>query len=80
MLVVMESTVNPCVTEEDVQPILENTGLKAGADFDLAHCPERINPGDPKWHVGNIPRVIGATTKRAAGAQKHSMRAFWMRL
>lgn len=70
MLVVMESTVNPCVTEEDVQPILENTGLKAGADFDLAHCPERINPGDPKWHVGNIPRVIGATTKEGCRRAK----------
>jgi nucleotide sugar dehydrogenase len=26
----------------------------------LAHCPERVNPGDPKWTVANIPRVIGA--------------------
>lgn len=70
MLVVMESTVNPCVTEEDVQPILEATGLKAGIDFDIAHCPERINPGDPKWHVGNIPRVIGATTKEGCKRAK----------
>ena len=39
-------------------------------DFDVAHCPERINPGDPKWNVYNIPRNIGSTntkvTKRLA--------------
>lgn len=70
MLVIMESTVNPCVTDEDVQPILESTGLKAGIDFNLAHCPERINPGDPHWHVGNIPRVIGATTKEGCKRAK----------
>jgi len=65
-LIVIESTINPGVCEEVVLPILEATGLRAGKDFDLAHCPERINPGDPKWNVGNIPRCVGATTKRGA--------------
>ncbi len=67
-LIILESTVNPGVSEEVVLPILEKTGLKAGRDFDLAHCPERINPGDPTWHVGNIPRCVGATT--AVGAKR----------
>ncbi len=70
-VVVIESTINPGVCEEVVIPILENrTGLKVGIDFDVAHCPERINPGDPKWNVYNIPRNIGSTntkvTKRLA--------------
>lgn len=61
-LVVIESTINPGVCEEIVVPTLEeNTNLKVGTDLYLAHCPERINPGDPKWHVGNIPRVVGAS-------------------
>jgi len=63
-LVIMESTVNPGVCEEVMLPILEKSGLKAGRDFDLAHCPERINPGDPKWNVRNIPRCVGALTKK----------------
>jgi len=25
-----------------------------GKDVFIAHCPERINPGDPKWNVANI--------------------------
>ena len=65
--VIIESTINPGVCEEEVLPVLEEvSGLKAGKDFELAHCPERINPGDPRWSVYNIPRNIGATTKKGA--------------
>lgn len=61
-LVILESTVNPGVCENVVLPILEKkSGLRAGVDFYLAHCPERINPGDKKWNVENINRVVGAT-------------------
>ncbi len=74
-LIILESTVNPGVCEEVVLPILEKTGKKVGRDFELAHCPERINPGDPVWHVGNIPRCVGATSikgaKRAAAFYRH---------
>lgn len=59
-LIILESTVNPGVTEEHVIPLLEqHSDLKAGIDFKVAYCPERINPGDEQWHVGNIPRVVG---------------------
>lgn len=58
-LVVIESTVNPGACEEIVLPILEKSGYTVERDFYLAHCPERINPGDSKWEVGSIPRVIG---------------------
>lgn len=59
-LVVLESTVNPGVSEEVVRPIFEKAGFAVGKDIYLAHCPERINPGDPKWNVTNIPRVVGS--------------------
>lgn len=65
-LVIIESTINPGVCEEIVLPILEReTGLRCGHDFFLAHCPERINPGDETWHVGNIPRVIGGNDPKS---------------
>ncbi len=60
--VIIESTINPGVCEEVVLPVLEASGLGGGRDFELAHCPERINPGDAKWNVYNIPRNIGALT------------------
>ncbi|PIR73492.1 MAG: hypothetical protein COU40_02010 [Candidatus Moranbacteria bacterium CG10_big_fil_rev_8_21_14_0_10_35_21] len=59
-LVVLESTVNPGVSEEVVKPIFEKAGYEIGKDVFLAHCPERINPGDKKWNVTNIPRVVGS--------------------
>ena len=62
---VLESTVNPGTCEEIVLPILEKENdLKAGRDFNIAHCPERINPGDPKWNTKNINRNIGSLNKR----------------
>ena len=67
-LIVIESTVNPGACEKVVLPILEKSGLTAGKDFDIAHCPERINPGSEEWTVKKIPRVVGATTPR--GLQK----------
>lgn len=58
---VLESTVNPGTCEEIVIPILEEISkLKAGKDFNVAHCPERINPGDTKWNIHNINRNIGS--------------------
>ncbi len=63
-LVVLESTVNPGVSEEIIRPIFEKHGHVVGTDVFLAHCPERINPGDEKWNVTNIPRVVGSFDKK----------------
>lgn len=60
-LVIIESTINPGVCEEVLIPILESrSGLTVGSDFFFAHCPERINPGDERFKLSSITRVIGA--------------------
>lgn len=65
-LLIIESTVNPGVCDELIIPSIEKeTKHVVGKSIYLAHCPERINPGDPKWHVGNINRVVGADSKTA---------------
>ena len=61
-LVVIESTIFPGTTEDIVLPILK----KSGVNFHLAHCPERIDPGNKKWNVRNLPRVVGGITKESA--------------
>jgi len=58
-LVVLESTTYPGTTEEVVLPILSKSGLKPGEDFFLAFSPERIDPGNKKYHIGDIPKVVG---------------------
>lgn len=60
-LLVIESTINPGVCDEVIIPLIESeTDHSVGRTIFLAHCPERINPGDPKWNVQNIDRVVGA--------------------
>lgn len=59
-LVVLESTVNPGVSEEIVAPLFQAAGFKIGRDVFIAHCPERIDPGNAKWNVTNLPRVVGS--------------------
>ncbi len=68
-LVVVESTVYPGTLRHVVQPIFERHGLHSGKDIFLAHCPERIDPGNKKWRLENIPRVFAALDKegRAKG-------------
>lgn len=63
-LVVLESTVNPGVSEEIVAPIFERARFKIGQDVFIAHCPERIDPGNAKWNVTNLPRVVGSFDKK----------------
>jgi UDP-N-acetyl-D-glucosamine dehydrogenase len=69
-LVVLESTTYPGTTRECVQPLLEQSGLKAGDDFHLAFSPERVDPGRSDWTTRNTPKVVGgltpACTERAA--------------
>lgn len=59
-LIVLESTVNPGVSEEIIKPLFEAAGYVVGQDVFLAHCPERVNPGDKTWNVSNLPRVVGS--------------------
>ncbi|MCD6413264.1 MAG: nucleotide sugar dehydrogenase [Elusimicrobia bacterium] len=70
--VILESTTYPGTTAEVVAPILEKRGksggksvYKAGRDFYLAFSPERIDPGNPVWHLENTPKVIGGINKKS---------------
>jgi UDP-N-acetyl-D-glucosamine dehydrogenase len=58
-LIVLESTTYPGTTEEVILPILESGGLKCNKDFYLAFSPERIDPGNKKYSLNIIPKVIG---------------------
>jgi dTDP-alpha-D-glucose dehydrogenase len=68
-LVILKSTVPPDTTENLVQPILEETsGLRAGVDFGLAFCPERLAEGQAIRELTSIPVVVGAVDERSARA------------
>ncbi|MEK6869670.1 MAG: nucleotide sugar dehydrogenase, partial [Nanoarchaeota archaeon] len=65
-LVIIESTIFPGTIEDIVMPILK----KSNVNFFLAHCPERIDPGNRKFTIRDLPRVVAGidkeSTKKAA--------------
>ncbi len=61
-LVILESTIHPGTCEELVLPLFDPK--VCGREFYLAHCHERIDPGNHKWNVTNIPRVVGGITDK----------------
>src|SRR3989338_3690890 len=66
-LFIVESTIYPGTVEEVVVPVLKKHGHEPEKnDVFVAHCPERIDPGNKKWVIENLPRVVGGITKEAA--------------
>jgi UDP-N-acetyl-D-glucosamine dehydrogenase len=63
LLVMLESTTYPGTTDELLLPKLSASGLQVGKDFFLCFSPERVDPGNPKFHTANIPKVVGGITK-----------------
>ena len=61
-LVVLESTTYPGTTEDEVQPVLETSGLRVGREFALAFSPERVDPGNKTFNIRNTPKVVGGVT------------------
>jgi UDP-N-acetyl-D-glucosamine dehydrogenase len=61
-LVILESTTYPGTTDELVLPMLERPGLKVGEQFFLCFSPERVDPGNARFHTANIPKVVGGIT------------------
>jgi UDP-N-acetyl-D-glucosamine dehydrogenase len=61
-LIILGSTTYPGTTHDLFIPTLEETGLKVGEDFALAFAPERIDPGNTKFKVRDVPKVVGGET------------------
>jgi UDP-N-acetyl-D-glucosamine dehydrogenase len=58
-LVIVESTSFPGTTTDIFQPLLERNGKRPEKDFALVYSPERIDYGNAKFGVRNIPKVVG---------------------
>jgi len=75
-LVILEATSPPRTTTDVVAPILERSGLQAGADFYLAYSPERVLPGQILRELIENTRVIGGVTPQSAQAGRILYSAF----
>ncbi len=76
-LVILESTVPPGTTGGLVRETLEATsGLSVGDDFGLAHCPERVLPGEIMREIIENDRIVGASDKRSRDSAAALYRSF----
>lgn len=64
-LIILESTTYPGTTEEVILPLLEKNKLKHNKDFYLSFSPERIDPGNKKYPVHKIPKIVGGLSPEA---------------
>ena len=65
-LVIIESTIPPLTTRNVIKPIIENkTDFIVGEDIFLAHCPERILPGNVYHEIIHNSRVIGGINEKS---------------
>ena len=61
-IVSLESTTYPGTTDDLLRPIIERSGLEVGKDIFLVFSPEREDPGNVTFSIGNIPKVCGGVT------------------
>jgi UDP-N-acetyl-D-glucosamine dehydrogenase len=67
-IIILESTTYPGTTRDLMLPILEKSGMKVGVDFFLCFSPERVDPGNERWHTKNTPKVLGGITSACKDA------------
>lgn len=65
-VVIVESTIAPTSTDAVLAPIFESAGFAVGKDLFLAHCPERVFPGNMLYELVHNNRVIGGVTPECA--------------
>jgi len=71
MLIILESTVGPGITESLVKETLEiSSGLKAGKNFGLAYSPVRASVGRVLQDIINYPRILAAIDRQSLTAAK----------
>lgn len=75
-LVVLESTSPPGTCEKLIAPILAKSKLTIGTDVFLAHCPERVLPGQIMKEVVENDRIIGGINRESAEKAKEIYETF----
>lgn len=65
-LVIIESTIAPRTTEDEILPILKKSDLELGEELFVAHCPERVLPGQIIQELVNNNRIIGGINEKSA--------------
>ncbi|WP_342614204.1 nucleotide sugar dehydrogenase [Peribacillus frigoritolerans] len=73
-VLIVESTIAPRSMDDEVKPLVEQSGFKVGKDIYLVHCPERVLPGQILHELIHNNRIVGGITPNCteAGAKVYS--------
>ena len=74
--VLLESTVSVGATEKLANYLAEKTGMVAGTDFFVAHCPERVLPGKIFQELVYNDRIIGGIDRKSVEKSKELYQRF----
>ena len=69
-IIFLESTVFPGITERYKNYLEKKTNLNNNKDFFIGYSPERVNPGDKKYTLKNITKVVAIETKNKKALEK----------
>jgi len=76
-IVIFRSTLPAGATEKTLRPILDElSDLRAGKDYSLAFCPERMAEGSAYEDVTSLPIVVGGYTESC----QERVEQFWQEL
>lgn len=75
-LIVIESTIPVGTTQKIALFVQEKTGMKAGIDVFIAHCPERVLPGNIFYELVHNDRIIGGISEKSVEEARKFYAAF----
>jgi len=64
-LICFETTLPPGTTKNVLVPVIEGSGLKAGTDFYVASCPERVMSGTVLKDLESWFKIIGGINRKS---------------
>ncbi|MEI2471773.1 nucleotide sugar dehydrogenase, partial [Peribacillus frigoritolerans] len=67
-VLIVESTIAPRSMDDEVKPLVEQSGFKVGEDIYLVHCPERVLPGQILHELIHNNRIVGGITPNCTEA------------
>ncbi|ERJ12936.1 nucleotide sugar dehydrogenase [Haloplasma contractile] len=75
-IVIVESTIEPRTMDDVVRPLFIKEGFTIGHDVFLAHCPERVLPGNILNELVYNNRLIGGVTSKCSKVASNVYRSF----
>ncbi|MCE5169380.1 nucleotide sugar dehydrogenase [Paenibacillus profundus] len=75
-IIIVESTISPRSMDDYVKVLFEDNGFTAGEDIYLAHCPERVLPGQILKELIHNNRIVGGITGKCIQAAAEVYSAF----